>query len=71
MRWKIVVRVEDVFSDGNTITTKRRPDTKYYCIDEWNDVFECDELDESRVKSGKTLSVTTLNDETAKQIILL
>jgi len=69
--WKMVISVEDVFKDGDTITTKRRPGTKYICIDEWNDAFECDELDKSRVQIGKTLSVTTQNEKTAKQIALL
>ena len=68
--WKIVISIEDVFKDGDEVTTKKVPGTKYTCFDEWDNTFECDELDESRVQSGKTLCIKT-NCETAKQIAQL
>ena len=55
--WKTVIIVED------------ESGTKYFCTDEWNNSFECDELDESRVKIGKTLSIRVTSRKVAEQII--
>ena len=63
--YKIVISVDDVSRDDGTIIKQ------YTCIDEWNNTFECDKLDESRVQTGKTLSIHAADKEIVEQIVRL
>ena len=62
--WKIVISVDKVSGDGTIIK-------QYTCIDEWNNTFECDELEESRVQTGKTLSIHAADKEIVDELLRL
>ena len=76
--YKLVISVIDVIKEDGTVRTERRAGTKITCIDELQNVYKVDELDESLVRRGlqpnnavNTFFIDTESEETVENLVCL